>query len=62
MKLCHLFEIKKMTEFPDAPIAAKRTPYQTNQLITLLQSHEHINILYSFFSNALNRGISYQRT
>ena len=30
MKLCHLFRIiKKMTDFPDAPITTRRIPYQS---------------------------------
>ena len=53
MKLCHLFKIiKKMTEFPDAPIAAKRTPYQNrsinNYYLTIPWAYQ-----YSFFPNAL---------
>jgi hypothetical protein len=33
MKLCHLFKIiKKMTEFPDAPITARRIPYQSRSI------------------------------
>ena len=58
MKLCHLFKIiKKMTEFPDAPIATRMTSYQIRSInsnyLTIPWARTSV-YQYSFFPNALN--------
>ena len=59
MKLCHLFKIiKKMTEFPDAPIATRTTSYQSRLInsISLTIPWARTSVYqYSFFPNALNQ-------